>query len=284
MREYDFAFSLGFCCTLTEAMRAEGLQFASAPFDWVGVSSLGQAVRLVADDFKDWFERDLLDLWDVRISGGFVTRVYKNRKTGIGFVHDFSNVDPIEEKFDAVKKSYDKRIDRFLTRVSHSKRVLAVYMELPKIGRISNACLCDFVRTLRARFPNTELDLLYFYEDPSSQKWRVEEDSGGVTVVSADYRVMLDGKIMHLCRSDQLRECLRAFVSVPDIRTDAEKAEFDAYRRRRHAEMQAGNAQTRLGRWLNKRAARLFRDIEAYLERQKLLPADRPLWFDGDGK
>ena len=42
-KEYDFAFSLGFSCACSESLRAEGLQFASCPFDWCPIEQLDAA-------------------------------------------------------------------------------------------------------------------------------------------------------------------------------------------------------------------------------------------------
>ena len=282
MKEYDFAFSLGFCCTCSESLRAEGLQYSSAIFDWVGVSDVLQAPRIIASDFRDWFDRDLLDLWDVRIAGGFVTRVYRNRKTGIGFVHDFSNAEPIETHYEAARAKYDRRIARFRAQFVAARRILAVYLEVPKSGCAAAADIAEARRLLASKRPDAEIDLIYMYEDPSAEKWEIVSEGGGVTVVRADYRKFLDGRLMHLCRNDQLRACLRTLAHVEDRRTPEEKAKFAELKRNERKAL-LGNG-SRFDMWLNKKMLRLFRNIEAYLESQKIMPADRPLWFDGDGK
>lgn len=281
MKDYDFAFSLGFCCTCSEALRAEGLQYASAPFDWVGISSVLQAPRAIADDFADWFDRDLLDLWDVRILGGFTTRVYRNRKTGVGFVHEFSNAEPIETHYDRERAKYDRRIARFRENLDAAHRVLAVYMELPDGRRATEAELIEARRLLSDKYPGKEFDLLYMYEDPSCPEWKEVSASDGIVVAKMDYRTFLDGTLMHVCRHDQVRSCVRAYGRVPDRRTAEEKAAFAAARQKAKSAM---FGKGRFARWLNKRLLRWFRNLEAYLETQKIMPGDRPLWFDGDGK
>ena len=62
MKSYDLAFSLGFSCGTTQALRAAGLQFASFPLDWVGVPSLAVSVRAVEGGFAHWLEADDLKL------------------------------------------------------------------------------------------------------------------------------------------------------------------------------------------------------------------------------
>ena len=281
-KEYDFAFSLGFSCACSESLRAEGLQFESCPFDWVGVTDVLQTARIVAGGFEGWLERDDLDLWDVRILGGFATRVYRNRKTGIGFVHEFSNDAGLDAAYPAVKAKFDRRIPRFLDRLRRSRRVLAVYLEVSKNPRAADATLVEARRLLSEAFPETSFDLLYLYEDPEAKTWAAEPPvADGVTVVRLDYRTYLNGEIMHLCRNGQIRDCLRTLAHVPDVRTPEQKAAFAAFKR---DEMRSSLGKGWLERKVNKKLRQLFRDLESYLEGQHILPGDRPLWFDGDGK
>ena len=281
-KEYDFAFSLGFSCACSESLRAEGLQFASCPFDWVGVTSVLQTTRIIANDFKDWLEREDLDLWDVRITGGFATRVYRNRKTGIGFVHEFSNDAGIDAAYPAVKAKFDRRIPRFMEQIRKSRRVLAVYLEVSKSPRAPDADLVEAHRLLSEKFPGTSFDLLYLYEDPEAKRWEAEPPvADGVTAVRLDYRTYLNGEIMHLCHNEQIRDCLRSLASVPDTRTDEQKAAFATFKR---DEMKNALGKNWLQRKVNKKLRQLFRDLESYLESQHIIPGDRPLWFDGDGK
>lgn len=282
MKTYDFAFSLGFCCTCSESMRAEGLQYASSPFDWVGITDILQVPRVIASDFANWFDREALQLWDVRIMSGFATRVYRNMKTGIGFVHDFSNAEPIETHYDQVKAKYDRRIARFRRDLGAARRILAVYLELPKKNCAPQAEIEEARRILKTKCPEAEVDLIYMYEDPEVREWQIVREQDGITVVKMDYRVFLKDKLMHLCRHDQVRSCLRALAEVPDRRTDAEKAKFAALKTEERRQILGGGS--RLNQWLNKKLLRIFRNLEEYLENQQLIPGDRPLWFDGDGK
>ena len=282
MKSYDFVFSLGYCCTCSESLRAEGLQNASFPFDWIGVPSLEQAVSIVVNDFADWFDRELLDLWDVRITGGFVTRVYRNRKTGIGFVHDFSNAEPIETTYDRVRRRYDRRIERFRKCMLSSDRILAVYLEIPKAPRLSDDRIEAVRARLCARYPGKTIDLIYMYEDPDCPHWAADPVKyEGVTAVRMDYRVFLNGELMHLCRNDQVRDCLRTLASLTNGESVEERAKFEKEKR---AELKRTLGKSRFEQWVNKKLRQWFRDLEAYLETQKIMPGDRPLWFDGDGK
>ena len=66
MKEYDFAFSCGYSCAVTEALRAADLQFASFPFDWTASPGFRRCAKMIADDFKGWMEKDDLELVDIR--------------------------------------------------------------------------------------------------------------------------------------------------------------------------------------------------------------------------
>ena len=56
---------------------------------------------------------------------------------------------------------------------------------------------------------------------------------------------------------------------------------FDAEKRRKLRESLGTN---RVNRWVNKKLRQWYRDLQLYLIGQNLVPGDRPLWFDGDGR
>ena len=82
------AFSMGFSCGGTMALRRAGLQYASYPLDWIGSPGIVASAKMIASDFAGWFEKDDLQLVAVR-GGSFQNNVYQNRKTRFGFPHDF---------------------------------------------------------------------------------------------------------------------------------------------------------------------------------------------------
>ena len=77
MRNFDLAFSLGFSCGCSRALRAAGLQFASYPLDWTGSPGIVESARMIASDFAGWLERDDLEVGvhfdeEVGAAGGLV--------------------------------------------------------------------------------------------------------------------------------------------------------------------------------------------------------------------
>ena len=281
MREYGLAFSLGFACACSQSLRDNGIQTASFPFDWTVTTGLSASVEMLENDFGGWFERADLKLWDVRIAGGHVSRVYRSGRNGFVFAHDFTNAEPIETHYDAAKARYDRRISRLMNGIRAAKRVLAVYVEHPANGRLADSDLVAARDRLAAKFPEAQVDLLYFYEDPDCRAFEATEAAAGVTVVRAEYRTYHDGAIMHVCNVTMIRDYLRENVSVPDTRTEEERRAFAARKRAERLNRFGGPG---LGGLVNRKLHRLYRNIEIYLESQHLVPGDRPLRCDGDGK
>lgn len=281
MKEYDFAFSLGFSCAASESLRDLGLQRQSLPFDWTGSPSLRASVDMIAGGFAGWFDRDALRLWDVRHEGGFIARVYKNTKTGFGFSHEFSNADPIERAYDAVREKYTRRIARLMRELKTRRRILALYMESPVRPREPDAGIAASLAVLRAQCPQAEVDLVYVCEDESCGRAEGAPGPDGATVVRAHYRTSLGGRPMHICDRSQIVGFLRGNVSVEGAMTESQLKAFDAERRRR---LRAALGSNPVNRWINKKLRQWYRDLEVYLVGQHLVPGDRPLWFDGDGK
>lgn len=86
---------------------------------------------------------------------------------------------------------------------------------------------------------------------------------------------------MHICDRRQVVEFLRGSVSVEGALTEAQMKAFDAEKRRKLRESLGTN---RVNRWVNKKLRQWYRDLQLYLIGQNLVPGDRPLWFDGDGR
>lgn len=281
MKEYDFAFSLGFSCAASESLRDIGLQKTSLPFDWTGSPSLRASVDMIAGGFAGWFDRDALRLWDVRHEGGFIARVYKNMKTGFGFSHEFSNADPIERAYDAVKEKYDRRIARLLRELKTHRRILALYLESPVKERAPDGEIAAALSVLRAQCPQASVDLVYVCEDEACKAACGAPGPDGVTVVRAHYRTYLDGRPMHICDRSQIVRYLKENVTVAGALTEAQIRAFDAEKRRK---LRMALGTNPVNRWVNKKLRQWYRDLEVYLVGQRLIPGDRPLWFDGDGK
>ena len=281
MRTYDFIFSLGANCAVSQALRDAGLQFASFPFDWIGSPGLMSEVEMVESGFANWFERGDLKLWDVRHEEGAVQRVYKNMRTNFGFPHEFTNAFTFEAGYEKTREKYDRRISRFLKTLGSVKSALGIYLEVATRRRLPDETLSEARRRLAAQFPGLELDLVYFYEDPAFRKAEVVSERDGVTVVRAHYGKFLGGKPMHTVdRSDIVRFIHENFtVAGHDIVGEKARREAEEKRKRK------GHwGKGRIERWVNRKLFKTYRRLQDYLIGQRLIPGDRPCWFEESDK
>ena len=115
MTDYDLAFSMGFGCGCSRALRAAGLQRASFPMDWVGSPGIVASAEMVASGFAGWLDRESLELVDVRRGNGTINRAYVNRRTGFIFGHDFHHDADVDVAFDEVAEKYARRIERLIS-------------------------------------------------------------------------------------------------------------------------------------------------------------------------
>jgi hypothetical protein len=274
-KTYDIAFSCGSVCAVTQALRAANAQFASFPFDWTGTPSLVRCAKMVADDFAHWIDREDLEFFDIR-RGGLNKRVYRNRRTGFAFVHDFTLFKPFDETYPAEAAKYARRIARFQKDLSAAKRVLVVAIEWPILPRLSDDALAEAKRLLEARYPNATFDILYFYCEDGHRDARVVSDADGVTVVACDYRTYIEGKLDHVVDNAELIRYLNENVSVADPRTDAEKARYADDWKRQDAKRWKGR--NWLETMVNRSAFRLYRKLEWFLIHKGLVPMEQPMF------
>jgi len=278
MKEYDLAFSLGFSCGTSQALRAAGLQFASYPLDWTGEPDMMSGLRLVLDDFAGWFEAEDLVLVDVRHGAGFCTRCYRNRKTNLGFSHEFPDFMPFEESFPMVQGTYGRRVERFIESTRASRRILAVYMEFPSKPRAGDEYIVSARQALAEKLPHAEVDLLYVYVDPNGRKPELKELAQGVYVAGFDYRMYDEGKLSHYVDWAPLVPLLHESFRVVDSRSEGEKKDFAKFEKT-SSDMRWGPDKSRFRRWLNKHAYKTYRSLERILVNRGLVQKEGPLWF-----
>jgi len=271
MKTYDLAFSMGFSCGGTMALRRAGLQFASYPLDWIGSPGIVQSARMIAAGFDGWFEKDDLRLVAVR-GGSFQNNVYQNVRTRFGFPHDFPRFFRFEEKYDETKAKYDRRIARFLADLGRAKTALVVYIERPINPCASDADLVEAKRILEDGFPSVAFELVYFHLETGRKDFSERAVADGIAAVACDYGELDHGEMSHAIRADVPSAYIRERFAVEDRRSDEEKAAYAAKRkiaRRR-----------RFGSRLNEIKYRIYRKLEKDLQEKGLVPRDFPLWFD----
>ena len=269
------AFSLGFSCGCSRALRSANLQFASYPLDWTGSPGIVQSVQMIVNDFAGWLDRDDLELVDVR-TGRFGNHIYRSRKTRFGFPHEFSSFLTFDEAYGPTVEKHRRRIERLMEHIRASKRVFAAYIERPINRRVDDADLVEAKRALEAKFPGVVFELAYFFQSDGALSDR--EVAPGVTAVACDYRQMVNGEVWHEIEYGRVADWLRAHVAVSDPRTDAEKSAYEESRRRAKEKRFAG-AGNPLRRRLNELEYRLYRHLDAALQKKGVLPREKALWF-----
>ena len=277
-KEYDMAFSLGFCCGCSQSLRAAGLQFASHPFDWLGVPDSLTAAKVVGEGFEHWMDVDDFKLVDVNHGVGFCTRIYLNKRTQLGYSHEFSDMYRFEEAFPKVKEMYDRRVERFMSELGKAKRILAVYIERSQLGRADDSAVNETVDVLRRKFPDAEVDFLYFYEKTECQVPVVESNSGGVSIVAADYRIVEDGRVTQFVKVPVVANFLKEAVSAKDTRTPEDKTKYAAVLRTMDA-IRWGKDSSAFRRWLNHHAYKTYRTLERILMNRGLVQKELPVVF-----
>ena len=275
MKKFDLAFSLGFSCRCSRALRSAGLQFASYPLDWTGSPGIVASARMIASDFAGWLERDDLELVDVR-AGRFGNHIYRSRKTRFGFPHEFSSFLTFDEAYGPTVDKHRRRIARLMEHVRAAKSVFVAYIERPINPRASDADLAEAKRILEEKFPGVSFGLAYFFHSDGGLSER--NVAPGVVAVDCAYRRMVGGEVWHEIDYDGIADWLRGHVAVADPRTDAEKAAYEEERRRTKNKRFAAGGNV-LWRKLNELEYRLYRHLDEALQKKGVLPREKALWF-----
>jgi hypothetical protein len=278
MKEYDLAFSLGFSCGTSQALRAAGLQFTSYPLDWTGEPNIISSVNLIVNDFTDWFEFEDFKLVDVRHGAGFCTRCYLNERTSLGFSHEFDDFHPFEESHPRIKKVYDRRVKRLLDDLHASSKTLAVYIEVSKRDRAGDEEIINAHRQLAEKFPNAEIDLLYVSTNEAVKKPVLKQLSANIFTAQFNYRKYDGSKVTHFIDWEPLVPVLKENFRVIDRRTVDEKKEYVEYGKKAN-DLRWGFDKSRFRRWLNKHLYKTYRSLERILTKRGLVQKEGPLWF-----
>ena len=130
--KYDIIYSMGATCGCAMLMNYEGLRTFSGPFDWiVNVNGLYESFAFMMNGFSDFFNYEDFKVRTAPKPFDPRYHAYENIKTGYIFVHDFPKEIPMEESFDAVKKKYYHRIERFYRLITEKDRVLLIWYGIP---------------------------------------------------------------------------------------------------------------------------------------------------------
>jgi len=272
-KKYDFAIPLGAACASSIALRAANMQFASLPFDWTGGGDIVGRAKLIAGGFADWMRLEDMELTDV-LHATFNSSIYRNRVTGLTYPHDFPAGCYLEDELPTVVGKYERRIRRLYSEMERAGHALAVYNEVPYRPVAPDADLLEAHRLLQERFPKTQIDLLYFAQDPDCADREPQVLSDSVTKVVLDYHSVASGYVSTAALYHRIVQYLMQHAEVPDSRTPEEIARHQAAAEAR----QARRWGTGVTKWVNKRAYHLYRHLERFLAKRGCVPnMERPL-------
>ena len=234
--KYDLIFSIGEACSCTECLRSAGLQFASFPWDWIAFPSLPERAELMCSGYRGWLECEDLEVIERSTANG--KDVYRNRRNGIIYNHDFVAGARLEEAFPAVREKYERRIAHLDSLIREAERpILAVRLETPAKGGIPTPL--DDCRTFRRRlaeaYPGKRFEFCLITLDAGRPfKDRIEEEpEDGLLHVAFDYADRSPGRPDFAVDSRTLVAFLKERFSVRDYRTAEERRAYRELRRRR---------------------------------------------------
>lgn len=207
-KTYDLIFSIGEACSCTVALRDSKLQEKSYPFDWLYGSTFNERINLLTSKFEHFLEIDSLEYIDSRISPKPFD-IYRNKKNGLVFNHDFTFGIPLLESYKDVKLKYERRINRLLEHISKAKKVLIVYIKTPEVGNIikDKSRLIEALQILSETFENTEFDILTLTNDSDMRfgDVKIENSHCNITNLTLNYKSQNKEDEEYMTNSQALR-------------------------------------------------------------------------------
>ena len=272
--QFDFVFSLGAGCSCSMMLREKGLQLASFPLDWVGTPDFGAAgdirvkAELVANNFGGWFLEENLERAPQYDSPKFVS--YLDRGTGLYFTHDFAHGADIHREHPAAIAKYARRIERFRKLLSGARRVLAVWINDPRVpGEVGEADVTHCLGVLRRAYPKAEFKIVVVNcargVKPEDMRVNIGE---GFECYAFDYRAVTEGEPTWDVRTELFAPLLERFA-VRDYRTRAERR-ANALRERAR-DMEKFHAASALDLLVTKAKFKLYRHLKRSLERKGVI-------------
>ena len=159
--KYDTVFSVGAACFVPEVLKILKLRDFSGPFDWMWGSDAVSRLKIVKNRFRNYFNKQDFEYYAENPDNG--KAVYKNKRTGIVYNHDFPHGD-FDKVYPLVAEKYERRIWRTLEHLDKDKRLLMVYAELKNTGNKDD--IIKIMDEINREFGTKHIDLLYVNNNP----------------------------------------------------------------------------------------------------------------------
>ena len=201
--EYDLVFAIGAACPMTWELIARNLRTFSNPFDWTdGMPPSNwlidadvwrntrfiEKIKLLCSDFKDFFNKDDIKIASADMS---VHHWVCNMRTKIRFIHLFPGNKSIESVWDETSLKIKRRCERLIEEIDSANRVLICWGHRIMFHKdrldaiISDDDIKKALQLLHTRFPNTEIDLVFFEHDGTKTEFEYDK----ITVCDGAYRI-----------------------------------------------------------------------------------------------
>ncbi len=185
-KTFDLIIGIGEDCACSSYIRKFNLQFASYPFDWLTKSNFDTRIKLILNNFKDFFNKEDFNKLEKPKNAivDLKCDYYENKKTDFYFYHDFeSNLD-FDNAFDIVKNRYDRRIKRLYRHIKNSKNILFIFWARGDF--IDNDKLKKYQQKLKNKFKQKNIYLLFLENTPKQNEFIQENISDFVLKIKYD--------------------------------------------------------------------------------------------------
>lgn len=146
---FEHYISLGHCCYVGIELQKLGLRDSSMPFDWYRTRWKAIEYSFI-NNFENYLNYDSL------FQKKSALHIYKNLDYGVGFVHDFVDNKSLKSQINAVRKKYERRIDRFWLHISEPTLFIRYMWDYDELVYV--AAHYDEIETMiKKHNPNNEI-------------------------------------------------------------------------------------------------------------------------------
>lgn len=175
-KKFDLIFSLGDNCACTSYIRRFNLQNFSYPFDWVRGGSIRTRVEYLLNGFENFCLKENLEFFEKTEADHTETKCdfYRDKISGIEFLHDFKSGIPFDEEYSNVIDKYNRRISRLLDEINKSRRVLLIWLSNQTNLDLNDLQKC--YKKLSTKFENKEIYMLILENNPEDKTTYLEDN------------------------------------------------------------------------------------------------------------
>ena len=146
MKKARYAISLGLDCAMAGMLDECEVRTVSLPFDWLDGADVETRLKLIQNDFADFFNKEDLEQIVFQDDPQRDKDRYKNKRTGLNFHHDFVKGKNFDEDFIEIDKKYKRRIKNFNAIIKRG----AIYFVLDRKGNLNIDNIKSIVENIKS--------------------------------------------------------------------------------------------------------------------------------------